>query len=614
MGVPVAPVSNAPANQQHGFELMRNGAAVACGGSFEQGETLTLKVSQALVDAVAADGWADTVGPNYIVEVTNQAILQSGDAERSCSNSRIINAAGDISLTALNAGELKIRMLSAHQYGQVYATNECTCTVTGNREIVSYSGYLALDSGDLSMPWDVTVESLLAATASYTVLEEATEGTFTAKYVLDAASNTQVRDLLEALPADTKNIQVSVMGFAGSGSALEVVSIERCEKDTCDGFKAVPGTQPPTDQICITDGLCVESSVVDEATGMMTTTITSDNDAWFAIGISTTGGGMTAGGAGSDMIVCSEEGVRRFWVTGRKNPEEFTTVELGEEAGGAAEVSNECVFADGTGRMTFTRALAASSATERAIVQGTAQAVIWARGPNQRALSSRHASRGEVALDLTNVAGGVTVTKIRAQWTLWLHLLFMAPAWSFLLPLGAAIANRARSVEGAPAGAWFKVHKALQRAGWGLQLLGFIFAVAHCDKFSAHWQHPHTRIGLALVIIATLQPLNALLRPHPPPGGWPEGVKPRGRVLFELAHKGLGWGAILLGMLNVLLGALLARQLDFYLATWAVPLAIGCTGISAFVLYFGLALAAPNNALNKAITGAKPEHKQSEKA
>eukprot|EP00287_Rhodomonas_sp_CCMP768_P002283 CAMPEP_0196738030 /NCGR_PEP_ID=MMETSP1091-20130531/15573_1 /TAXON_ID=302021 /ORGANISM="Rhodomonas sp., Strain CCMP768" /LENGTH=140 /DNA_ID=CAMNT_0042081963 /DNA_START=27 /DNA_END=446 /DNA_ORIENTATION=+ len=95
MGVSVASASQAPANQQHQFELMKDGNVVPCGGSFEQGDSLVLKADQALVSLIAANGWSETAGPNYIIEATNNAILESGTAARGCSNSRIVNPAGD---------------------------------------------------------------------------------------------------------------------------------------------------------------------------------------------------------------------------------------------------------------------------------------------------------------------------------------------------------------------------------------------------------------------------------------------------------------------------------------------------------------------------------------
>lgn len=404
--------------------------------------------------------------------------------------------------------------------------------------------------------------------------------------------------------------------YAVNECAFTVNPTAGMEQETPDPETEEPETQVPApeasdaapDQVCFTNGLCVESSIV-HATGTMTTTITSDNDAWFSIGFSKTGGRFMSGdGDGADMIICSEEGLRRFWVKGHDNPENYdeTTATLSQEAATAAGEENSCVFENGRGKMTFTRSLAANGDMEREVVVGTPQVVIWARGDGERELSSVHSSRGMVEMDLTDLSAGVTELKLKGQWTLWIHLLMMAPAWGMLLPLGVAMANRLKLVDGAPEGAWFKVHRTVQVIGWLLQLIGFVFALVHSSKYSKHMSHPHSILGLAIVIIGTLQPLNAALRPHPPQGGWPNGQKPTGRVAFEAVHKGLGWAAVVLGMLNVILGAMLARKLDYEASVWAVPLTIGCIGISMFLVYFGLGVVSPNNAINRTLTGARP--------
>lgn len=60
---------------------------------------------------------------------------------------------------------------------------------------------------------------------------------------------------------------------------------------------------------------------------------------------------------------------------------------------------------------------------------------------------------------------------------------------------------------------------------------------------------------------------------------------------------------------------MLARKLDFHVATWAVPLAVGCMGISSvFVLDGVMGIASPNNTKYMAVTGAKPGQRQQQKA
>lgn len=177
---------------------------------------------------------------------------------------------------------------------------------------------------------------------------------------------------------------------------------------------------------------------------------------------------------------------------------------------------------------------------------------------------------------------------------LWVHMLLMVWAWGALLPWGAVLANRLRNEPGAKAGAWFRMHKKLQVVGWVLQILGFIAAVLYCQFYAAHFVSNHTIIGMTVVAIGTLQPLNALLRPHPPADGWPNGVKPLGRRIWEAVHKGLGWGAILLGVVNICLGIRLVFQMGFKLSIVVVPSAfLGLGVLPALVFLIAGATASP---------------------
>lgn len=73
-----------------------------------------------------------------------------------------------------------------------------------------------------------------------------------------------------------------------------------------------------------------------------------------------------------------------------------------------------------------------------------------------------------------------------------------------------------------------------------------------------------------------LQPINAVLRPHKVKG---EAASSRRRA-WEVLHKGLGWGAVLLSFPTVGLGASLAgvdapRFRAAYIAAWALLAAVG---------------------------------------
>ena len=77
-------------------------------------------------------------------------------------------------------------------------------------------------------------------------------------------------------------------------------------------------------------------------------------------------------------------------------------------------------------------------------------------------------------------------------------------------------------------------------------------------KGGKHFGGLHTYIGLAVTILGTLQPLNAYFRPHATEEGE---AKSSQRQHWEWLHKGSGYIACILGVLNVLIGVLFAESL-----------------------------------------------------
>merc|ERR1712039_1115394 len=110
--------------------------------------------------------------------------------------------------------------------------------------------------------------------------------------------------------------------------------------------------------------------------------------------------------------------------------------------------------------------------------------------------------------------------------------------------------------------------------GWALQLVGFIMAIIYVELHSAPFSSSHTFVGLVVVLVGTLQPLNALLRPHKPEEGQ---VKTRKRAAWELMHKGLGWLAVVMGMLNLLFGIILLVKKSYD------SIAVGVASLPAIV-------------------------------
>ena len=120
----------------------------------------------------------------------------------------------------------------------------------------------------------------------------------------------------------------------------------------------------------------------------------------------------------------------------------------------------------------------------------------------------------------------------------------MVASWGTMLPWGVVLAKRRVHQ-------WFVYHRNLQSIGWLLQLIGMIAIVLHVQESSGgsggaavvHFASLHGKIGLAVSSIGTLQPLNALMRPHSV--NHVTGKRTKGRATWEIIHKTFGWLAVL---------------------------------------------------------------------
>jgi hypothetical protein len=67
---------------------------------------------------------------------------------------------------------------------------------------------------------------------------------------------------------------------------------------------------------------------------------------------------------------------------------------------------------------------------------------------------------------------------------------------------------------------WFQAHRIIQSTGLIVSIIAFIIALSMVPKGS-HFTKLHHKLGLAVMILGILQPMNALIRPHPPKGNAP---------------------------------------------------------------------------------------------
>lgn len=65
---------------------------------------------------------------------------------------------------------------------------------------------------------------------------------------------------------------------------------------------------------------------------------------------------------------------------------------------------------------------------------------------------------------------------------------------------------------------WFKYHRRAQVVGLLLTGVAFIIAIVMTVNASKpHFSNVHAKLGLAVTLLGVLQPVNALVRPHPLP-------------------------------------------------------------------------------------------------
>jgi hypothetical protein len=125
----------------------------------------------------------------------------------------------------------------------------------------------------------------------------------------------------------------------------------------------------------------------------------------------------------------------------------------------------------------------------------------------------------------------------------------MMLSWGFLLPLGVVCAHFLRHRENA---LWFKLHRIIQSLGLVLAIAGFSVALANFHVFDAGASvrsTAHGSMGVLVMLLGVLQPVNAFFRPH---------HEEPGRRKWELLHKGSGYTAVVLGGLTCAVGASIA--------------------------------------------------------
>lgn len=95
----------------------------------------------------------------------------------------------------------------------------------------------------------------------------------------------------------------------------------------------------------------------------------------------------------------------------------------------------------------------------------------------------------------------------------------------------------------------FQLHRATQTLGLLLATVGFFLAVAKFDSLPSG--DSHKRFGIVVMVLGWLQPINALVRPHPPESGEKPTVL---RRVWEFVHHVVGWVCVGLAVSTIVQG------------------------------------------------------------
>ena len=176
------------------------------------------------------------------------------------------------------------------------------------------------------------------------------------------------------------------------------------------------------------------------------------------------------------------------------------------------------------------------------------------------------------------------------------HGSLMIIGWGLLLPTGVA---SARFLKHRPNAMWFKIHRMMQILGLVVAICGWGVALA---KFTA-LESPgtdsfnHGVMGMTVMVLGLLQPLNAFFRPHPADEGE---EKPMKRLLWEILHKASGYIAIFLAAATIAYGTtvIFGHNTEFQVA-WVVTL-VWVVSFSLYCIYDGYV----HNKKNSSITAS----------
>lgn len=159
----------------------------------------------------------------------------------------------------------------------------------------------------------------------------------------------------------------------------------------------------------------------------------------------------------------------------------------------------------------------------------------------------------------------------------------MVLAWLVFAPIGIVLTLLNKTSKAPKVKSWFKAHQAFLTTTCFLTFIAFVI-MWNAVGFKLDTTHP--RIGFAVVILAIIQPLGGVFRPHNPPMGQ---QKSKTRLGWEYAHQWLGRTIMALAIAATVLGLDLAgRMLEDLETTDALStavIALFCIAAAVLAIY-----------------------------
>jgi len=131
----------------------------------------------------------------------------------------------------------------------------------------------------------------------------------------------------------------------------------------------------------------------------------------------------------------------------------------------------------------------------------------------------------------------------------------MLISWGIMLPSGVIIAH---NLKHRPDAFWFVWHRRLQMTGITIALIGWCIALVSFNVFikgGATASLAHGSMGMTVMVLGLMQPINAYFRPHK--SGDSDDATKRKRACWEILHKGSGYTAVLLALCTIGIGVTL---------------------------------------------------------